>query len=130
MATLIYPCTALRLPTFGGPRLYLSAATAGKSCSCIADRYDYFCAKSRVKLPEHHPEPFVRLTCPSSPRLAPSGLADVFRSINTTCVLACCRDAAMILGMMTAGQYYTPPLMRMHLVVFMIVRFHTALWIT
>ncbi|CAM9191601.1 unnamed protein product [Ectocarpus sp. 8 AP-2014] len=36
----------------------------------------------------------------------------------------------MIMGMIAAGEFYTPTLMRMHLVVFMVVRFHTALWIT
>ncbi|CAN0095666.1 unnamed protein product [Ectocarpus fasciculatus] len=41
-----------------------------------------------------------------------------------------CLDAAMVMGMIAAGEFYTPILMRMHLVVFMVVRFHTALWIT
>eukprot|EP00752_Nemacystus_decipiens_P004835 g4399.t1 len=36
----------------------------------------------------------------------------------------------MVLGMIAAGQYFTAFLMRMHLIVFMVVRFHTALWIT
>ncbi|CAN0342824.1 unnamed protein product [Ectocarpus sp. 6 AP-2014] len=36
----------------------------------------------------------------------------------------------MVMGMKAAGEFYTPTLMRMHMVVFMVVRFHTALWIT